>query len=134
MSQITIQDPKVTIRREWANVAPKVVTFAATGVTASGFVYVLGTLGVTVSPSLASVAVVIISAIAGYLKSDTTLLRGGGITQPAPVAAPVIVPVVPAPVATSVVTPPQVATAAVTPLAFDHLITPAAPVDQVTSV
>ncbi|TIH34985.1 hypothetical protein [Subtercola vilae] len=145
MSQITVQSPKVTITRELKNLAPKVLTFLATGVTASGLAYVLGTAGITLTPALTSLLVVLISAVAGYLKADTTLLSGGlpvsTTTAPvAPVSLPgahvdvTAPPVVAAPVATApVVTAiPAITFAPVPAATFDQIVTPVP--DQVTSV
>jgi hypothetical protein len=63
---------KNVIHRAWNDIEPKLLTFLATGLTASLLIFVANYVGWNISPALASVAVVVISTVAGYLKSSTT--------------------------------------------------------------
>lgn len=66
---------KTVTRRAWHDLEPKVLAFLATGLTVTGVIAAADYAGVHVSADQASLAVVIISAIAGYIKKSTTTIE-----------------------------------------------------------
>lgn len=64
---------KVRITRAWTKLAPKLIAFLATGLTASGLIAFLAELDIVIPTGLASTIVTVVAAIAGYIKSDTAL-------------------------------------------------------------
>jgi hypothetical protein len=94
---------KSVIARDWSDVEPKVLAFAATGVTASVVIEVAGYLGFHVNAGLASAIAVVVATVAGYVKKST--VKDGIVSAVVPnVVAdatglePVPAPVEPAPV------------------------------------
>lgn len=71
--------PVWRIKRAWQNLAPKLVAFLATGVSASLVLQVASSFGFTIEPGLASVIAVVVGTIAGYIKSDSVLLDAGAL-------------------------------------------------------
>lgn len=82
---------KVFLTRAWYKLAPKVLTFLATGLTASGLVLVADKyFNFTIEPGIAGFIVTAISFVAGYIKTDTVVLGENGATiTPADPAGPV---------------------------------------------
>jgi putative flippase GtrA len=70
VSHIEITPFKATITRAWNDLSRKLIAFLATGLTASGLLFVLNYLGITIPEALATTIVVVISSLAGYLKSE----------------------------------------------------------------
>ncbi|OOB91178.1 hypothetical protein [Rathayibacter sp. VKM Ac-2630] len=70
MSHIQITPFKATLTRAWNDVSHKLIAFLATGLTASGLLFALNYFGITIPEALASTIVVVISSVAGYLKSE----------------------------------------------------------------
>lgn len=64
---------KQAITRAWSALAPKLVAFLATGLTASGVIYVAQLLGVAISPTLAALLVGGVSSVAAYVQRDSLL-------------------------------------------------------------
>lgn len=64
---------KTVTRRAWTDLEPKVLAFLATGLTVTGIITAADYAGVHLSADQASLAVVIISAIAGYIKKSTSV-------------------------------------------------------------
>jgi hypothetical protein len=71
MAKHVIKNP---IPRAWNDLAPKLWAFLATGLTASIVVQIGAYFGLEVEPGFASVVVVVVGAIAGYIKKDTVTL------------------------------------------------------------
>jgi hypothetical protein len=71
MAKHVIKNP---IPRAWSDLAPKLVAFLATGLTASAVIQVGTYFGIDVEPGLASVIVVVVGSIAGYFKTDKVAL------------------------------------------------------------
>lgn len=63
---------KTVSRRAWLDLEPKLIAFLATGLTVTGVIKAAEYAGVHISADQASLAVVIISAIAGYIKKSTS--------------------------------------------------------------
>lgn len=61
---------KTKIVRAWTDLSRKLIAFLATGVTATGVIYVLSLVGVTIDQGLASAIAIAVSALAGYLTTD----------------------------------------------------------------
>lgn len=122
---------KSIITRDWNDLEPKVVTFLASGLTVSGIITVGGYLGLHLTAPEASLAVVLISSIAAYIKKSSQTLPEP-VVAPKPIPAPALAAVAPVKVAPptttmpAVVTPPATLAQQVTQLA-----TP--PVPPVTS-
>lgn len=76
------------ITRAWNEIEPKLIAVLATGLTATGLIQYGDILGVHLSAEQAGLAVLIVSAIAGYIKSSTSKV---------PVEPPVAPVVAPAP-------------------------------------
>lgn len=75
---------KNVTRRAWLDFEPKVLAFLATGVTATGLISAADHYaGIHLSADQASLAVVLISAVAGYIKKSTSKIEVPA--QPAPV-------------------------------------------------
>ena len=66
------------IKRNWANLAPKLIAFLATGLTASGLLYVLSAFSVTIAPELAVILVGAVSSLAAYIQRDNLLALAPG--------------------------------------------------------
>jgi hypothetical protein len=100
------------LKRDWADIEPKLLAFGTTGCTAALIVEVGNYAGFTVQPALAVLLSTVIGLIAGYVKSSTA--------KTSVAAAPAILPAIVAPVFVPPIVPPVV-----TPTAFDALINPA---------
>lgn len=62
-----------TIKRHWSRIAPKLIAFLATGLTASGLIGVLAAFGIELRPDLAATLVGATSSIAAYIVRDKLL-------------------------------------------------------------
>jgi len=87
---------KNVIKRAWNDLEPKVIAFLATGLTVSGLLWAADYVGIHVTQAQAGLAVLVISGIAGYVKSSTTTVLPVTPVTPAValVAAPVAAPVI----------------------------------------
>lgn len=76
---------KVKVIRAWNKLAPKLIAFLATGLSASSIIAIADEyFDVTLPLGLTGLIVTIVSTVAGYLKADTaeippTLLERGGV-------------------------------------------------------
>lgn len=61
------------VTRAWKALAPKLVAFLATGLTASTVIAVLHAVGIELDPGFAAYAVTIVSAVASYVVKDNLL-------------------------------------------------------------
>lgn len=85
---------KSVVRRDWNDLEPKLIAFLATGLTATGLVQFAAFLGVHPTPAQAALAVLVISSIAGYIKSSSSKdTISGAATDGVVVNAPAPVPV-----------------------------------------
>ena len=87
---------KNIIHRAWNDLEPKLIAFLATGLTASGLIWVADYVGFHLTSPEAALIVVLVSTIAGYIKaSTTTVLPVTPVLVPVPVVAvaPVAAPV-----------------------------------------
>lgn len=80
MSHADISPIKVKITRAWTNLSPKLWAFLATGLSASLVITFAGYFGIEIPEGLASTIVVVVAAIAGYLKSDSAVIDAGTVT------------------------------------------------------
>ena len=62
---------KSVITRDWNDLEPKLIAFLATGLTATALIQFAGYAGFALTPALASLIVVCVSAIAGYVKKSS---------------------------------------------------------------
>lgn len=69
----------VKVRRAWSDLAPKLLAFLATGLTASGLVTLAAYFGFVLDVGLASALVVAVSAIAGYFVKDNVTVTPGQV-------------------------------------------------------
>ena len=106
---------KNIIHRAWNDLEPKLIAFLATGLTASGLIWVADYVGFHLTSPEAALIVVLVSTIAGYIKASTTT-----VLPITPVPVGVILPTGPTPpggiAAPFTVTPVEVVTATVTPI------------------
>ena len=95
------------LKRDWNDIEPKILTFLATGLTATAVVSAGDYVGIHIPVGLAMLIVLIVGGIAGYAKASTSKVRAAGGILPAPVApedvvaapvAPEVAPEVVAPV------------------------------------
>lgn len=63
----------VELQRNWTALAPKLIAFLATGLTASGVLFVLHAFGLDIPVELATFFVAAISSVAAYIKRDRLL-------------------------------------------------------------
>ena len=84
MSHIEIDPVKVTIKRRWNDVSRKLLAFLATGLTSTGLIAGLAYAGIHIDPTLASLLVVIVSALAGYTKPERAVIDGGLVVDGQP--------------------------------------------------
>lgn len=68
---------KTPIVRAWTNLAPKLLAFFATGLSATIIIQVAATFGYAIEPGLAAVIATVVGTIAGYIKKDHVLLDAG---------------------------------------------------------
>ena len=61
------------LKRHWVRLAPKLIAFLASGLTASGLLFVLAAFGIRLSPTLAVILVGAVSSIAAYVQRDRLL-------------------------------------------------------------
>jgi hypothetical protein len=66
---------KTVTRRAWTDLEPKLIAFLATGLTVTGVITAADYAGIHINADQASLAVVIISAIAGYIKKSTSTVE-----------------------------------------------------------
>lgn len=62
---------KTPILRAWNTLAPKLVAFLATGLSAAVVIQIAETFGYQLDPALAATISVVVGSIAGYIKKDT---------------------------------------------------------------
>ena len=95
------------LKRDWNDIEPKILTFLATGLTATAVVSAGDYVGIHIPVGLAMLIVLIVGAIAGYAKSSTSKVSVPADVVPAPVE---VLPAPVAPVAPEVVAPVVAAT------------------------
>lgn len=88
---------KTIATRAWHDLEPKVVAYLATGLTSTALIAFADYAGVRLDPSLAALIVILLGAIAGYIKSSTSKTIDAGTAGPAPavitsVPEPAVVP------------------------------------------
>ena len=127
MSKVTVITKNV-LTRDWNDLEPKLITFLATGVTASGLILLGNYLGLNITSSEAALGVTLISAIAGYFKKSSQTLPPAPVKSVTAVVAPT--PVAKPPVAPTVVLPPV---SPVTSTPTPDTVTVLPPVPPVTS-
>ena len=76
---------KNVIKRAWNDLEPKLIAFLATGLTVSGLLWAADYVGIHVTQEQAGLAVLVVSGIAGYIKSSTTTVLPVTPLAPAPV-------------------------------------------------
>ena len=81
------------LKRDWNDIEPKLLAFLATGLTATAVVSAGDYVGLHIPVGLAMLVVMVVGAVAEYIKSSTTKVSVPADVAPAPVE------VVPAPVA-----------------------------------
>lgn len=59
-------------KRAWHDLEPKLIAFLATGLTATAVIAGADYVGIHLDPSLASLIVLILGGVAGYVKSSTS--------------------------------------------------------------
>lgn len=74
---------KTVAKRAWHDIEPKVLTFAATGLSAGLVTEAANYVGVSINPGLAVVISTCIASIAGYLKSSTNKVVQSAKVDPA---------------------------------------------------
>lgn len=74
------------IQRAWHDLEPKLIAFLATGLTATAIISGADYVGIKLDPSLASLIVLVVAGLAGYVKSSTTKVT---VENP-PAATPVV--------------------------------------------
>jgi hypothetical protein len=84
MSHIEIDPVKVTIKRAWNDVSRKLIAFLATGLTSTGLIAGLAYAGIHIDAPLATLLVVVISALAGYIKPERAVIDGGLVVDGQP--------------------------------------------------
>lgn len=124
MSKVVIVSKNV-LTRDWNDLEPKLLTFLATGVTASGLILIGNYLGLTITAPEASLGVVLISAIAGYLKKSSQTLPVAPVKPATPVVAPTVAK---PPVAPTVAVPPVSSVTSTTTPDTVTVLPPAPPV------
>lgn len=77
------------IKRAWHDLEPKLVAFLATGLTATAVIACADYVGIHLDPSLASLIVLVVCGLAGYVKSSTTK-TAIATAPPAAFSAPVV--------------------------------------------
>jgi hypothetical protein len=93
---IVITVTKNVIHRAWSDLEPKLITFLATGLTATALVSAADYVGLKLPDGLASLIVLVVAGIAGYIKSSTSKVPAPAITPAIPaVVAPVEIPTAP---------------------------------------
>lgn len=85
MSHVKVDPVKVTLVRVWSDLSRKLLAFLATGLTGTGVIAALAYFGVHVDPGLAGLIVTFVSAAAGYLVKEVTVVEAAEIE---PVSAP----------------------------------------------
>jgi hypothetical protein len=79
---------KNVITRAWHDIEPKLLAFLATGLTATALIAAADYVGIHLPDGLASLIVLIVGGIAGYIKSSTSKV----VATPAPaISAPAYV-------------------------------------------
>lgn len=62
---------KYRIIRAWGRLAPKLLVFLTTGLSATILISIADSFGYELEPGLAAVIVTVVSTVAGYFKADT---------------------------------------------------------------
>ena len=94
------------LKRDWNDIEPKLLAFLATGLTATAVVSAGDYVGLHIPVGLAMLVVMVVGAVAEYIKSSTTKVSVPAEVVPAPVAVVAPEVVTPEPVATFVSVPP----------------------------
>lgn len=108
---------KTVATRAWHDLEPKVVAYLATGLTGTALIAGADYIGIKLDPSLAALIVILLGAIAGYIKSSTSKTIDAGTAGPAPavitsVPEPAVVPGLTVPTGTVTNAAPVAASAA----------------------
>ena len=82
---------KNIIHRAWNDLEPKLIAFLATGLTASGLIWVADYVGFKLTAPEAGLIVLLVGTIAGYIKASTTTVLP---VSPIPVAPVAVLPTV----------------------------------------
>jgi hypothetical protein len=69
---------KNVITRAWHDIEPKLLAFLATGLTATALIAAADYVGIHLPDGLASLIVLIVGGIAGYIKSSTSTVIDAG--------------------------------------------------------
>jgi hypothetical protein len=85
---------KSVVHRAWTDLEPKLIAFLATGLTATALVSAADYVGLKLPEGLASLIVLIVAGIAGYVKSSTSKVPpvAAAVVTPAPVEVPAVTP------------------------------------------
>jgi len=75
------------LKRDWNDIEPKLLAFLATGLTATAVVSAGDYVGLHIPVGLAMLVVMVVGAVAEYIKSSTTKINVPVEVVPAPVAA-----------------------------------------------
>ena len=76
------------LKRDWNDIEPKLLAFLATGLTATAVVSAGDYVGLHIPVGLAMLVVMVVGAVAEYIKSSTTKVSVPAEVVPAPVVAP----------------------------------------------
>ena len=74
------------LKRDWNDIEPKLLAFLATGLTATAVVSAGDYVGLHIPVGLAMLVVMVVGAVAEYIKSSTTKVSVPADVVPAPVA------------------------------------------------
>lgn len=74
----TTTGAKYRIIRAWGRLAPKLIVFLTTGLSATILISAADAFGFELEPGLAAVIVTVVSTVAGYFKADT--VRSGELS------------------------------------------------------
>lgn len=80
------------IKRAWNRLAPKVLAFFATGVSATVVIQFADTFGYVIEPGAAAAIAIVVATVAGYFKTDTALVEASTLVESAPVATVEVIP------------------------------------------
>lgn len=75
---------KLVIERTWHDLSPKLLAFLATGLTGTLLINLLGYVNVHISNGTATLIVLIVSTVAGYLVKEASTIDAGTYTPGTP--------------------------------------------------
>lgn len=87
---------KNVVTRAWHDIEPKLLAFLATGLTATALIAAADYVGVHLPDGLASLIVLIVGGIAGYIKSSTSKVIDAGTARTVPAVIATVAPPTPA--------------------------------------